>query len=139
MCSELMAMWKKGLYWNFSNLSLEFLKHLIDLFILKCKQKLACNIHICDQLCHKPNECPPCMKKSQQPCVCGNKTRERDCNSLIWSCDKVCNKQFECGRHRCKVKCHSGDCGECPNGLPRSCPCGKEVRFLFWKCLKIFI
>lgn len=86
---------------------------------------LACGIHKCDQICHK--ECPPCTKKSKQKCVCGNKVMERDCNNSIWSCDKLCNKFYECGMHRCKVKCHADDCGECPNGLQRTCPCGKEV------------
>lgn len=91
----------------------------------QCSKVLACGIHKCDQICHQ--ECPPCTKKSKQKCVCGGKVMERDCNSLVWSCDKICNKFFECGMHRCKVKCHDGDCGECPNGLFRSCPCGKEV------------
>ncbi|XP_031617999.1 NF-X1-type zinc finger protein NFXL1 isoform X1 [Contarinia nasturtii] len=91
----------------------------------KCSKILACGIHKCDQVCHK--ECAPCTKKSQQKCVCGNRVQERDCNSLIWSCEKMCNKLYACGRHRCKVKCHSGDCGECPSGLLRSCPCGKET------------
>lgn len=86
---------------------------------------LACGIHTCNEFCHK--ECPPCTKKSQQKCVCGNKTQERNCSNAVWSCEKICNKLFECGRHRCKVKCHSGDCGPCPAGQLRSCPCGKEV------------
>lgn len=96
---------------------------------MQCKQKLACGIHICNQPCHKSNECPPCTKKSQQSCVCGNKVQERDCNNLKWLCDKVCNKPYECGRHKCKEKCHDhdNDSNICPFSLPRSCACGKEV------------
>lgn len=45
----------------------------------------------------------------------------------MWSCDKLCNKFYECRRHQCKVKCHSDECGPCPFSLPRSCPCGKET------------
>lgn len=93
----------------------------------QCNRKLTCGIHSCEMVCHKPDNCPPCKKKSQQRCVCGNRVQERDCNNLTWQCDKVCDKYYECGRHKCKEKCHVGDCGPCPNGLPRSCPCGKEV------------
>lgn len=82
---------------------------------------------MCEDVCHQ--ECPPCTKKSQQKCECGNQIKERDCSSLKWSCGTTCNKLFECGQHRCKVKCHSGECGPCPKGVFRSCPCGKEVRF----------
>lgn len=86
---------------------------------------LSCGIHVCRQPCHEPNKCPPCAKKSIQSCVCGNRQQERNCDSLIWTCDKLCNKMYDCGRHKCKAKCHS-ECGPCPFGLPRSCPCGKE-------------
>lgn len=96
---------------------------------IQCSKLLSCGIHACNETCHA--ECPPCTKKSQQQCICGNKTQERDCSSMIWSCEKLCNKFYECGRHRCKVKCHSGDCGLCPAGLLRSCPCGKEVNQTF--------
>lgn len=99
----------------------------------KCNQKLVCGIHNCGLPCHK--ECPPCMKKSQQKCECGNKTQERNCNSLKWHCNKKCNNFYDCQSHRCEVKCHSGPCGECPFGMPRSCPCGKEVRFYDFKLL----
>lgn len=97
--------------------------------IFQCLKKLSCGIHTCNQTCHK--ECPPCTKKSQQACACGNKVQERDCNSLEWSCEKTCNKLFDCGIHRCKVKCHKPPCvSECP-GLLKSCPCGKtEVKYM---------
>lgn len=70
------------------------------------------------------------MKKSKQKCECGSKSQERNCNSLQWHCDKKCNKFYDCELHRCEVKCHSGPCGYCPLGFPRSCPCGKEVSVL---------
>lgn len=103
---------------------------IYDFFELfaQCKQKLACGSHVCDMPCHKPNECPPCNKKSQQACVCGNRDAERNCNDRQWHCDKLCNRAFECGKHKCKEKCHKHDdefC-MCPFSLPRSCPCGKE-------------
>lgn len=60
----------------------------------KCKQKLKCGIHICGKLCHSPDKCLPCNKKSQQSCVCGNDIQERNCTDLIWKCKKVKNNIF---------------------------------------------
>lgn len=87
---------------------------------------LACGKHKCGLICHDSVNCPPCMKKSQQSCRCGNKMQERNCNSLQWSCEKTCNKTLQCGIHKCKEKCHSELCGPCPGDELRSCPCGKE-------------
>lgn len=120
--------------------------------LFQCKQKLNCGIHVCGLSCHDRKDCPQCTRKSQQKCLCGNSTQERNCNDLVWRCEKVlfclktnlapitnvlflfcfifqvCNKKYQCGLHKCEVKCHpTGDCGECPLGLPRECPCGKEV------------
>lgn len=97
-------------------------------FRFQCKQKLACGSHVCDKPCHKPNECPPCNKKSKQTCACGDKVVERNCNDHRWRCEKVCGSPFECGKHKCRDKCHKHDTEGrmCPFSLPRSCPCGKE-------------
>lgn len=93
----------------------------------QCKLKLKCGIHECGLICHDRNKCPPCSKKSKRPCLCGNSTQERNCDDLVWQCDKKCNKLYQCSIHRCELKCHIGDCGDCPLGRPRECPCGKQV------------
>lgn len=92
----------------------------------KCNHRLSCGIHNCEVNCHQSDKCPPCTKKKVVSCKCGNRQMERNCIDSTWLCDKICNKIFECGLHKCKEKCHAGSCGKCPFGMPRSCPCGKE-------------
>ena len=43
---------------------------------------------------------------------------------------KVCGKKLSCGHHTCRSVCHSGDCGDCPRGGPRTCPCTKTTHTL---------
>ncbi|XP_055535843.1 NF-X1-type zinc finger protein NFXL1 [Wyeomyia smithii] len=90
-----------------------------------CKLKRNCGIHECGEMCHAADECPPCKSRSRQKCLCGNKVKEVNCSEAQWQCGKVCGKQYDCGLHRCEKVCHDGGCGECPQGLPRTCPCGK--------------
>ncbi|XP_058459485.1 NF-X1-type zinc finger protein NFXL1 [Malaya genurostris] len=90
-----------------------------------CKQKRNCGIHECGKVCHSADECPPCQSRSKQKCLCGSKTKEVNCSESDWQCGKVCGNKFACGLHSCEKNCHSGSCGECPQGLPRTCPCGK--------------
>ncbi|XP_037933957.1 NF-X1-type zinc finger protein NFXL1 [Teleopsis dalmanni] len=94
----------------------------------KCTLLLSCGKHVCNQICHKAGFCPPCSSTSKQSCECGAEIKTRNCSDLKWKCQKICNKKYACGIHKCKVVCHSGDCGECPLGLPRSCPCGKTKK-----------
>ena len=91
-----------------------------------CKLKLNCGIHTCSEICHTKEECPPCKNKSKQKCLCGNKTKEVYCSENKWQCNKVCGKKYPCGLHTCEQICHVGDCGNCPLGQPRTCPCGKN-------------
>ncbi|XP_058119829.1 NF-X1-type zinc finger protein NFXL1 [Anopheles ziemanni] len=93
--------------------------------VKKCTRKLSCGIHECGAQCHEPGKCPPCKNRSKQQCLCGAKTKEVNCHESRWQCGTVCNKPFPCSIHKCELKCHDGPCGECPLGLPRSCPCGK--------------
>lgn len=101
----------------------------------KCELLLPCKEHVCQKLCHKPDQCPPCQQTSMQPCECGRETAKRKCCELKWHCKKPCGKTYSCGLHTCKKVCHSGECGQCPLSLPRSCPCGKTVSISFIKYL----
>lgn len=92
----------------------------------KCNLKLPCMVHKCNKICHEKNACPPCNERSVQKCCCGTKSKEISCSQAKWHCDKVCNKPFACGLHKCSRICHSDECGDCPLGLPRTCPCGKQ-------------
>ncbi|XP_058066575.1 NF-X1-type zinc finger protein NFXL1 [Anopheles bellator] len=91
----------------------------------KCPRKLGCGIHGCGQLCHPIGECPQCKNRSQQQCLCGDATKEVNCYESRWQCEKICGRPFACNLHKCERSCHEGGCGDCPLGLPRSCPCGR--------------
>nr|CAH7743895.1 unnamed protein product [Callosobruchus chinensis] len=92
----------------------------------KCGKLLSCNKHSCSEPCH-PGGCKPCPKKSIQRCICKSEQKLRDCAEPIWQCNKVCNKSFSCGHHKCEKVCHDGACGDCPLTDLRTCPCGKQV------------
>ncbi|XP_018334873.1 NF-X1-type zinc finger protein NFXL1 [Agrilus planipennis] len=92
---------------------------------LACNKLLICGKHNCPKQCHA-GDCPPCLKKSIQKCLCGYTQKLRDCATPLWQCEKVCNKPLACGNHNCSKKCHIlGDCEECILTKPRTCPCGK--------------
>ncbi|XP_055702161.1 NF-X1-type zinc finger protein NFXL1 [Phlebotomus papatasi] len=94
----------------------------------KCQKILSCGVHKCNQICHSPDSCKPCSRRSVHRCQCGQKQEERNCSESVWQCATVCGKEYSCGRHRCEKRCHPpGECGDCPQGLPRSCPCGKQT------------
>lgn len=42
-----------------------------------------------------------------------------------FSCNNICNTLLNCGKHRCQLKCHAGDCPQC--GLITKCCCGKKT------------
>lgn len=49
-------------------------------------------------------------------CFCGKHTRVVICEaneSLMYSCENICDKLLDCGNHRCKHACHSGSCEPC--------------------------
>ncbi|CAB0008504.1 unnamed protein product [Nesidiocoris tenuis] len=91
----------------------------------RCSRRLACKKHACQSVCH-PGDCPQCDKTSMMACDCGLESRLTPCSKLSWTCSKVCSKPFDCGIHVCDRTCHKGDCGPCPQSLPRTCPCGAE-------------
>ncbi|CAH1115827.1 unnamed protein product [Psylliodes chrysocephalus] len=91
-----------------------------------CGKQLECNKHTCPNPCH-PGDCKPCPKKSIQKCICKAQQKLRDCSSPVWQCDKVCNKQLDCGHHKCEEVCHEGVCDSCHLSKPRTCPCGKTL------------
>lgn len=77
---------------------------------VKCRTKLACKKHTCNQLC-----CP---------------------RGVAHVCTRVCGKPMECGRHTCDSFCHLGQCGKCAvtfrDGL--QCACGRTSTAPNVKC-----
>lgn len=95
----------------------------------KCNKLLSCKSHKCESICHE-NDCPPCSFTSIQPCLCGAEKTKRPCNDTKWQCNRVCNKLYGCGFHKCEKVCHAGECGLCPNSGLRSCPCGATKKYV---------
>ncbi|KAK6492160.1 mRNAional repressor NF-X1-like isoform X1 [Huso huso] len=99
-----------------------------------CSSLLNCDKHTCAQVCHN-GKCQPCQLQVSQVCYCGISSREVPCGtdkehfdeSGHFSCQKLCGKMLDCGKHTCLQVCHPQPCQSCPH-LPkvvRSCPCGQ--------------
>mmetsp|Transcript_19999 Transcript_19999/g.37128 ORF Transcript_19999/g.37128 Transcript_19999/m.37128 type:complete len:789 (+) Transcript_19999:3590-5956(+) len=89
--------------------------------------------HKCTLLCH-PGNCPPCTAMSQiQKCGCGKTTYQILCRDNIEqrTCQNVCERKLNCGRHTCPIACHVGECAPCDQRAISLCKCGKyekEIR-----------
>lgn len=92
----------------------------------KCGKRLDCG-HSCEGTCHRPDNCPPCMKRSQQRCNCGSTMKEGNCYEGKFICKKICGKQYLCNVHKCEKIC-CNDCGDCVLGKQLTCPCGKQKK-----------
>ncbi|NXK69785.1 NFX1 protein, partial [Sylvietta virens] len=99
-----------------------------------CGNTLNCGKHNCTQVCHA-GKCSPCQLTVQQVCYCGSNFKEVLCGSKeessdgfgSFSCQNICGKKLNCGRHSCKQVCHPQPCQLCPR-LPQvvyRCPCGQ--------------
>ncbi|NXF23905.1 NFX1 protein, partial [Rhodinocichla rosea] len=99
-----------------------------------CGNTLNCGKHSCTEVCHS-GKCSPCQLTVQQVCYCGSNFKEVLCGSKeefsdgfgSFSCQNICGKKLNCGRHNCKQVCHPQPCQLCPR-LPQvvyRCPCGQ--------------
>ncbi|NWR44327.1 NFX1 protein, partial [Regulus satrapa] len=99
-----------------------------------CGNTLNCGKHSCTQVCHA-GKCSPCQLTVQQVCYCGSNFKEVLCGSEeefsdgfgSFSCENICGKKLNCGRHYCRQICHPQPCQLCPR-LPQvvyRCPCGQ--------------
>ena len=96
---------------------------------------MNCNVHICNQICHK-GACEPCQVEILQKCQCSHPTeRSVECSAenaenMVFSCGNICGKLLACGNHTCTKICHSDSenceiCSLTPN-IVKTCPCGKK-------------
>jgi transcriptional repressor NF-X1 len=113
-----------------------------------CEKPLACGdpSHLCTRICHD-GPCDPCKAPVTHTCFCGELTEDRACGSgageggdgrgLFFSCESPCNKLLECGLHRCRRSCHSGDCFACTlqPTHPQFCACGKKTSEVWSRAL----
>ncbi|XP_075442086.1 transcriptional repressor NF-X1 [Ascaphus truei] len=99
-----------------------------------CGNPLNCGEHSCTQVCHA-GKCQPCQQIIHQACYCGGSSRDVSCGTDKdnydgfgnFSCQKLCGKKLNCGKHGCTEVCHPQPCQPCPR-LPqavRFCPCGQ--------------
>ncbi|NXA33962.1 NFX1 protein, partial [Eudromia elegans] len=99
-----------------------------------CGNTLNCGKHSCTQVCHA-GKCTPCQLVVQQVCYCGSNFKDVLCGTKEefsdgfgnFSCQKICGKKLNCGRHNCTQVCHPQPCQLCPR-LPQvvyRCPCGQ--------------
>ncbi|XP_014472809.1 PREDICTED: protein shuttle craft [Dinoponera quadriceps] len=94
-----------------------------------CGKELPCGKHVCERQCHQ-GECGSCDKTVQQACFCGKKTQEVSCRANVpdaYSCDNICNKKLDCGKHNCRNICHPESCESCSLTPDRvtTCCCGQ--------------
>ncbi|XP_004503254.1 NF-X1-type zinc finger protein NFXL1-like [Cicer arietinum] len=97
-----------------------------------CGNKLGCGNHICTETCHL-GSCAECdlLPTRVKTCCCGKVSLEGErhsCLDPIPTCSQVCGKSLPCGMHRCKQKCHVGDCSPCLVLVPQKCLCGSTSR-----------
>ncbi|XP_028140077.1 protein shuttle craft isoform X1 [Diabrotica virgifera virgifera] len=84
--------------------------------------------HKCTILCH-PGPCPDCVIMISKSCGCGATQQMVKCSTDIeLTCGAICDKQLECGLHRCLEHCHQGDCPPCGKSIIQECYCAKEGR-----------
>jgi len=109
-----------------------------------CNKLLACGKHRCAARCHN-GACAPCADVQLLRCFCGQVEEERVCGQAgvvadplepersTFSCARPCNKELNCGKHRCEARCHAGPCNPCVRMPPSAagevqrCGCGKEA------------
>lgn len=97
-----------------------------------CDKLRNCGLHRCGQRCHV-GECEPCGEQLEHECHCGRTQRKVACTAenlaeMKFACESSCEKELNCGNHKCQRLCHSDECRECeltPDRI-RACPCGKK-------------
>lgn len=87
---------------------------------------------MCNERCHI-GKCPPCPRLVSIRCPCGKKEFTIRCNQQHLqlpenTCNLPCLKLLPCGIHRCKQRCHYGECPPCQSTITQTCFCGNEQR-----------
>ena len=94
-----------------------------------CGRERNCS-HPCTSVCH-PGPCDPCQSYTLPiGCFCGRKKFILKCalkNTLDKSCQSLCDKVLNCGKHQCAEICHDGPCQPCSVELNVECSCGQEI------------
>lgn len=117
-----------------------------------CNELMPCGEHSCGRPCHE-GFCGACEVPVEATCYCGQDQstilcrnrgaeitsfkemcQEKDGSTVqIWTgsfnCNKICNREFDCGEHHCDKPCHTqtSKTPHCPRApdIVTHCPCGK--------------
>lgn len=86
--------------------------------------------HKCHDICHS-GQCQPCEKQNLFLCYCKKTQLAIKCKDFLnidKRCDKICERELDCGNHICQEKCHPGNCKHCPKTYFKKCFCGKKEK-----------
>ncbi|KAF3912178.1 hypothetical protein ABW21_db0207490 [Orbilia brochopaga] len=109
-----------------------------------CGDMMPCGEHFCSRPCHE-GMCGGCEVTEILRCYCGEEERAIKCCDKLppktsygadnntwegfWECNKSCERDFDCGKHKCSKGCHARDAEvpHCPFSpdVVKFCPCGK--------------
>lgn len=117
-----------------------------------CGDPMPCGEHLCQEPCHE-GLCGACEVEVDSRCYCGKDARPLPCcdrddektsqksmsdpsdSATVeewigsFKCSNVCEREFDCGKHKCEKSCHPQDaetahCPRSPDAV-HHCPCGK--------------
>ncbi|GAM20809.1 hypothetical protein SAMD00019534_039840 [Acytostelium subglobosum LB1] len=89
-----------------------------------CNKVLACGEHRCYERCHT-DACPNCKKVTTKTCRCGAISKEGPCQKEL-TCTTKCNNNRDCGKHKCRRKCCTGNCPPCEEECGERLSCGNH-------------
>ncbi|XP_075423057.1 NF-X1-type zinc finger protein NFXL1 [Ascaphus truei] len=92
-----------------------------------CRKTLPCGNHTCEQICHA-GPCGQCPRSGNRLCPCGKSKYTLPCTEDVPTCGDSCDKELECGIHKCSQRCHRGPCETCRQEVEKQCRCGKHTK-----------
>lgn len=92
-----------------------------------CNNVLNCGQHRCESECHE-GKCRPCEVVTVMFCHCGKQSKAAPCG-FHFACKELCGKTMDCGKHKCGMLCHSGECKPCESVVRanETCFCGNAT------------
>ncbi|XP_053110346.1 NF-X1-type zinc finger protein NFXL1 isoform X1 [Hemicordylus capensis] len=94
-----------------------------------CGKTLPCGYHACEQVCHA-GPCGECPRSGKRFCPCGKSKFSLPCTEDVPTCGDSCDKDLECGIHKCSQRCHRGPCEICRQEVEKQCRCGKHTKHM---------
>jgi NF-X1-type zinc finger protein NFXL1 len=103
-----------------------------------CNKPYSCGYHFCEKICHVEGDCGDCvLATTRRNCPCGKTKSLKPCTDQVLPCGDTCDKDLDCGRHKCTRRCHFGSCDSCRQMIQKNCRCGKGKEKLL-PCYQIY-